>query len=198
MNGLDHAIEMLYSRNGTPFTDATAKHGLELLAEAYPATVEDPTDTAARGQAMVGVALGATGLIDPVSGPKYSLIHAFGHRFAQRYTIQQGYAHGVVAPSVLEYVFDQVDGKRDDLADALGCRTDGAGPEETAAAVVSRVRDIRNRVGIPSGLRKIDGVEREHFPELAVAITDDIGVRFGPPGLSPAPDEIEGVLQNAW
>jgi alcohol dehydrogenase len=198
MNGLDHAIEMLYSRNGTPFTDATAKHGLELLAEAYPATVEDPTDTAARGRAMVGVALGTTGLIDPVSGPKYSLIHAFGHRFAQRYTIQQGYAHGVVAPSVLEYVFDQVDGKRDDLVDALGCRTDGAGPDETAAAVVSRVRDIRTRVGIPSGLRKIDGVEREHFPELAAAITDDIGVRFGPPGLSPAPEEIEGVLQNAW
>jgi alcohol dehydrogenase class IV len=198
MNGLDHAIEMLYSRNGTPFTDATAKHGLGILAEAYPATVEDPTDTAARGNAMVGVALGATGLIDPVSGPKYSLIHAFGHRFAQRYTVQQGYAHGAVAPSVLAYIFEHVDGKRDALAEALGCQPDDTAPEATAEAVVSSVRDIRDRVGIPSGLRDIEGVEREHFPELAAAITDDIGVRFGPPGLSPTPGQIEGVLQDAW
>jgi len=198
MNGIDHAIEMLYSQNGTPFTDATAKHGLSILAEAYPATVKEPTNTAARGRAMIGVALGATGLIDPVSGPKYSLIHAFGHRFAQRYTVQQGYAHGVVAPSVLAYIFEHVDGKRDALAEALGCRPKDTSPEGTAEAVVSSVRDIRDQVGIPARLRELDGVERDHFPELAAAITDDIGVRFGPPGLSPTPDQIEGVLENAW
>lgn len=194
MNGIDHGIEMLYSRNGTPFTDATAAQGVRLLNAAIPSLLDDDRELDTLERAMTGVALSTTGLIDPISGAKYSLIHAFGHQLAQQFDIHQGQAHGVVAPAVLDYIFDTVESNKLLLAQSLGATS----VEDQRTYIVERVTSLRNALSLPSRLRSLDSLERDDFPALARAIQGDIGVQFGPAGLTPTTEEIGGILDASW
>lgn len=191
MNGFDKGIELLYSRNATPITDATAKHGLGLLVDALPAMTrrDDALD-----RAIVGTILVQYGLSTPGTG-KLSIIHAFGHGLARHYPVQQGAAHGIVAPAVLRYVFDRVDGRRAAIASGLGL--DAAGTD-AAAAVVDAVADLRDELGLPSRLRTVEGLEMADFPAIADFILDDAVMANRPPGLDPTRAEIEAVLESAW
>lgn len=194
MNGLDHGIEMLYSRNRTPFTDATAAQGVRILNGSIPVLLDDNRDLETITQAMTGIALATTGLIDPISGAKYSLIHAFGHQLSQRYDIQQGQAHGVIAPAVLDYVFSTVEYNQDMLSWALGSKK----RNDQHTYIVERVTALRNALRLPTHLHSLDGLSRNDFPVLSEAIQNDIGIRFGPVGLAPSTDEIEDILAAAW
>lgn len=191
MNGFDKGIELLYSRNATPITDATAKHGLGLLRDALPAMTDDRS---ALEQAIVGTILVQYGLSTPGTG-KLSIIHAFGHGLARHYPVQQGAAHGIAAPAVLEYVFESVDGRRTEIATGLGLVTDET---ETAEAIVQAVAHLRDDLGLPANLRQIEGLEPDAFPDIAAFILDDGIMRNRPPGLDPTQSEIEGVLESLW
>jgi alcohol dehydrogenase len=197
MNGFDHGIEMLYSRNAIPMTDATAAHGVRLLSRSLPQLGESTDNEDAMGEAMTGVSLATTGLIDPTSGPKYSIIHAFGHQLAQQCGIQQGLAHGVMAPEVLAFIFETVPGRRELLADVLGVGAVGS-EAETGDAIVEAVREIRDGLGLPGRLRDLDAVSREEFDALGTAIASDIGLQFAPDGLDLSPESLARVLERAW
>jgi alcohol dehydrogenase len=191
MNGFDKGIELLYSRNATPITDATAKHGLGLLGDALPAMT---ADRSALEQSIVGTILVQYGLSTPGTG-KLSIIHAFGHGLARHYPVQQGAVHGIVAPAVLEYVFESVDGRRTEIATALGVEADETG---TAQSIVQAVAQLRDDLGLPHRLRQIEGLEPDSFPEIAAFILDDGIMRNRPSGLDPTQSEIEGVLESLW
>ncbi len=90
MNGLDKGIETPYARDANPVSDAAAVHGLRLLSGALPRAVGGSDDVEAMERAVVGSLLVQ---IDR----KISIIHAFGHGFARRYSLQQGAVHAVVA-----------------------------------------------------------------------------------------------------
>jgi alcohol dehydrogenase class IV len=194
MNGLDHGIEMLYSKNRSAFTDATATQGIRLLNESIPGILGDEQNVESIERAMTGVALGTLGLIDPTTGAKYSVIHAFGHQIAQRYDVPQGLAHGVVAPEILNHIFDAVETNKHQLAEALG-RDDGTEPK---SAILERVRELRTELALPTNLRSVEAVERGDFSLLAEAIVNDIGMQFGPRNLSFTTSDVEAILEAAW
>jgi len=194
MNGLDHGIEMLYSKNRSAFTDATATQGIRLLNESIPGILGDEQNVESIERAMTGVALGTLGLIDPTTGAKYSVIHAFGHQIAQRYDVPQGLAHGVVAPEILNHIFDAVETNKHQLAEALG-RDDGTEPK---SAILERVRELRTELALPTNLRSVEAVERGDFSLLAEAIVNDIGMQFGPRNLSFTTSDVEAILKAAW
>jgi alcohol dehydrogenase len=198
MNGFNHGLESLYSRNANPMTDASARHGLELLREALPA-LGDGTEAATRGTAQIGIVLASQGLIDPESNAnKYNLIHAFGHILSRFYEIQQGAVHGIVTPHVLRYVFDEADGRRRLLADALGVDTTAMDDDAVAAAVVEEVTAVRDGLGLPTSLQAVPGLEQDALPEVAAAITEDVGLLNRPVGLDPTVADFQGVLEAAW
>jgi len=197
MNGFDKAIEMLYSRNGNVLTDAAAKEGLRLFAGGLPDLVPDPEPGDAMAASVKGLILSQYGLSVPGS-QKISIIHAFGHGFSMQYEVQQGTVHGIVAPSVLEYVFVQTDGRRQAIADGFGIDTSDMSDDEIAAAIVDRVREIRDELGLPAELRAIDGLERGHLKLIAEAVEADHFLDNGPPGLDPDAEEIEQLLEDMW
>jgi alcohol dehydrogenase class IV len=191
MNGFDKGIELPYSRHANPLTDAPAFRGLSLLAESLP-RLPDADDPAVMEAAVAGIILVQHGRA--TRGPGLlSVIHAFGHGLREQ-GVQQGVAHAVMAPPVLEYLFGAVDGRRDALADALGADD----PDDPAAAVVEVVREVRDGMGLPSRLRELDGVERDSLPDIAVVVTDDRFLDNGPTGLDPTVEGIEDVLETAW
>jgi alcohol dehydrogenase len=119
MNGFDKGVETCYARNRTPVTDATASHGVGVLAPALREMGAGPADPETLTSVLEGIVLVQYGVSRP-EGVTLSLIHAFGHALTRTYPVQQGAAHGVIAPHALRYLFAQCDGRRDLLAAAFG------------------------------------------------------------------------------
>jgi alcohol dehydrogenase class IV len=187
MNGFNKGIENLYAANATPITDATSMHGLGLFADGLRNL----------GQ-LEGLEHAIAGVILTQFGSRTSIIHAFGHGFSHRYDLQQGVAHAVVAPDVLRYVFEHVDGRRNRIAQGLKIETDTLSADEVAHAVVSEVTDIRDGLGLPGRLRDLDVVERDDLPTIAKYIADDPPLARAPVGLNATPDALESVLKRMW
>jgi alcohol dehydrogenase len=104
-------------------------------------------------------------------------------------------------------VFDEVDGRRALLADALGVETGaatGSGADADADAdalaegVVDAVADVRDDLGLPTRLRDLEGIDRESLPAIAAAVHDDGLMSVAPVGLEPSVDDLRAVLETAW
>ena len=193
MNGFDKGIETLYARNHSPVTDATAMRGLDLLSTGLLAFGDGDRSERTYQRLAQGILLVQYGISRP-DGTTLSLIHAFGHGLTRTSDVQQGAAHAIVAPHVLRWLFDAVDGRRQLLARALG--VDGNG--EPAGAVVERVADVAAALDLPKRLRDVDGPTRGEFPAIADAILADSFVANAPTGLDPTREGIEAVLDAAW
>ena len=193
MNGFDKGVETLYAGTATPVTDATAMRGLRVFAAGLEALGADEADDEVYAALTKGIMLLQYGIARQ-DATTLSLVHAFGHGLTRTYDVQQGAAHAVIAPHVLEYVFANVDGRRALLAEALG--VDDA--EDPAAAVVGRLETLVDALELPTRLRDVDGPEPSEFGTVAEAILDDAFVANRPPGLEPAREDIEWILEAAW
>jgi alcohol dehydrogenase class IV len=211
MNGFDKAVETLYAANATAVSDATAIHALRLCLDALPDLGgRAPSETARNGraagprdgtddldvlrEAVAGIMLAQYGVSRP-DGSTLSLIHAFGHGLTAVSDIQQGAAHGAVAPNALAYLFEQVDGRRDLLAEGFGVEAETR--EGTAAGVVDAVAAVRDGLGLPTRLR--DTPVPESGLDRAAEIThEDAFMANAPPGLDATVAELRGVLEAAW
>ncbi|WP_331232405.1 iron-containing alcohol dehydrogenase family protein [Natronorarus salvus] len=191
MNGFDKGIETIYSGSPSAITDATAIHGLRLLRESV-------SELGATDRAPDVIERVVAGTILVQYGRQTSVIHAFGHGISFHYPVQQGKAHGVLAPHVLEYLLDRVDGRRELLATGLGIDADGYSNDEIAAEIVDAVVAVRDSLKLPSRLRDLEGVSRDHLPAIATAIAEDQNLERNPLGLNPDAKDIESVLERSW
>jgi alcohol dehydrogenase class IV len=206
MNGLSKGIETLYASTRTPVTDATASRGLELLADSLPTlgpnrTADGESEASERDPNLGGVVQGLVlvqyGASRP-DGTTFSVLHALGHALRvhsrDRQTgagVQLGRAHAAVAPAALSWLFEQVDGRRDLLARALGAET--AAP---ARGVVERVRELRCALGLPERLRALAGLDRDVLEDVATTAADSFLGTSGAPG--PAPDSTPRATVGGW
>jgi len=197
MNGFDKGIEMLYTRHHNPLTDGTAIRGVRLLHENLPALSNDSTSEEDLSRILQGIAAAQYGLSTP-NAYRASVIHSFGHAIARNYEVQQGVAHAIAAPHVLRYLFEQLDGRRDLLAEAFDVRDATTTPDETAAAIVNAVAETRDALDLPSQLRSVDGTEKKHFPALAKAVIEDPFMDAGPEELEATQSDIEAVFEQMW
>ena len=199
MNGFDKGVETCYARNRTPITDATASHGLDVLAPALrelgskAARESGAVDPETLTPVLEGIVLVQYGVSRP-EGVSLSLLHAFGHALTRTFPVQQGAAHGIIAPHALRYLFSECDGRRDLLAEAFGV----ADAEDPAEAVVREVASVRDALGLPTRLRDVDGPDPEAFPQVAQAVLDDSFMTNAPSGLGATREGIEGVLRDAY
>lgn len=189
MNGFDKGLETLYSGTPTSITDATAIHGLRTLRPSLPALAD-----ADRADGVLDRVI--DGIILVQYGRQTSIIHAFGHGLSFYYPVQQGEAHAVFAPHALRYVFEHVDGRRERIAEGLGIDTGALSDDELADEIVEHVAAVRDSLGLPSRIRDLDGVERDHLPALAAATHADSTLRRAP--VDPSVEDVESIYENAW
>lgn len=196
MNGFDKGIETVYGRKATPLTDGTAIRGLRLLRDSLPTLKHDP-DLWATEDILSGIVLVQYGISRP-DGSTLSLIHSFGHALKAAGNVQQGTAHAIVAPHALEYLFDQVDGRRDLLAEAFDVPTADRSREALADDVVAAVRSVRDGMDLPRQLRSVEGITRSDLESIARETKQDSLMAECPPGLDPTVSELCAVLDAAW
>jgi alcohol dehydrogenase len=202
MNGFDKGVETLYSPNGTPVTDGTAIRGLRHLQRGLPALGAGERDAETLRDAVVGTMLVQYG-VSRADGPEnqtltLSLIHAFGHGIARGYAVQQGGAHGIIAPHALRALFERVDANRDLLAEALDVDAEGRSPEETAEAVVAAVTEVRDALSLPTRLRDVEDMDESDLPSVAESVHGDGFMAMTPAGYDPSVEELEAILREAW
>ncbi|MFT4882811.1 MAG: alcohol dehydrogenase class IV [Natronomonas sp.] len=195
MNGFDKAVETLYANTATPITDGTAVRALDHLGDGLPALGEGDRDDETMHDVVVGTILAQYGCSRP-DGLTLSLIHAFGHGIARGYDIQQGDAHGIIAPHALRYLFEEVDGSRALLAEGLGVEADT--PEAMADGIVESVIGIRDALELSTRLREVGDMDESDLPAIAEDVHEDGLMPYCPEGLNPTVDELEGVLRDAW
>lgn len=189
MNGFNKAIETVYARTATPFTDATAVHALQYLHDGYLHIGKgNPT---AMEQAVIGMILAQF-------KRQVSVIHSFGHAFSARYPIQQGLIHAVMVPHVLRYLFGKIDGRRELLAKGLGVNAATHARKELTEAIIEEVIAVRDSFGLPTRLRAVEVVNQADLPLLAEFVLNDYSMDLAPKGLDPTQEEIEAVLEEAW
>jgi len=188
MNGFDKGLETIYSSHATPITDATAMRGLQLLRESLPNL--DGNNPTEMERAVIGIIL-------VQFERRGSIIHAIGHGFSRRYPVQQGIVHAIVAPHALRYLFQNVDGRRRQLAQAFDVDEE-APDDEVSTAIVNEVVAVRDGLAVPTRLRDVDGIDECELEAVAEFALEDDLISQVPAGLEPTVEDIESILREAW
>lgn len=188
MNGFNKGLERIYSDQSTPITDGTAIRGVRMMQTGFPSLSDGPK---AMERSVIGIVL-----VQFVR--RLSVIHAFAHGYTRRYPVQQGEIHGILAPHVLRYIFDRVEGRRSVVAESLGIDPEPLSDEEISEAIIEEVEAVRDSLDLPTRLRELDPLPDDDFRPTAEYIMDDAPLAQGPEDLEPTVDEIESVLRDAW
>lgn len=182
MNALAHCIEGLYSRTGSPITDALALRGVHHLSEALANMTERPAASLA-GTLATGAIL--SGIV--ISHARVGLHHAICHVLGARLGVPHGEANSVMLPYVLEYNSRHAGRAIAMLAEELGVNPDG---------VPDAVAQIRDASGAPARLRDV-GVKRSELDQVAGECMQDRGLYFNPRTVA-GPHEVLTLLEAAW
>jgi maleylacetate reductase len=176
INALAHAVEALYSADANPVTDQLALDAIRRLASALPKIVADPTDPAARADALQAAWLAGTCLGSVGMGLHHKLCHTLGGSFG----LPHAETHTVVLPHVMAYNAAAPAMVR--IASALGV-TDAPGG----------VYDLITSLSAPTSLHEL-GLASSDLSAVAELATS-----------SPYPNPREvttsgvlGVLEEAW
>ncbi len=100
IRAVDHCVEGACSNEATEFGDASALHGLSLLARGLPRVKADPDDMAARLDCLQGAWLSMGPL---VAGVPMGASHGIGYVLGAVFDIPHGHTSCIMLPSVMRW-----------------------------------------------------------------------------------------------
>lgn len=186
VKALDHDVERLYSRDRQPLSDALGLESLITLFHDLPTSLSHPADLEARQRLLMAAWLAQFS----TKNVNVGIGHALGHQIAGLLDIP----HGTIACVLLPYSmhFNALAGKEPliRIATRLGL-------DPSVGSAIDTVRELVQRLGMPSRLRDI-GVPRDSLPLLALRAMTDTAMT-GNPRLVTRPEEIlDEILLPAW
>lgn len=155
LNAVAHAIEALYARDRNPIVDLMALEAIGAMTRALPALVRDPSDAAARSQALYaawlgGLCLGSVGM---------ALHHKLCHTLGGSFDLPHAETHTVLLPHALAYNAPAIPGVMTRLQGVLG-------PDPARA-----LQDLAAEAGVATSLKALGMPEAglERAADLALA-----------------------------
>jgi maleylacetate reductase len=178
INAIAHAVEALYAKDANPVVSSLAEQGIAALGRALPQIASDPTNRAARADALFGAwvcgaCLGAVGM---------SLHHKLCHVLGGTFALPHAETHTVILPHAVSYNATGAPVAVDRVARALGA-------DHAAQAIF----DLAATNGAPTSLREI-GMSASDLDEAA-----DLAIKS--PYWNPRPverDAIRKLLDDAY
>jgi maleylacetate reductase len=144
---MDHAIEALCAKSGSPLVDASVLRGIALMARTLPQSRTNPTDVAVRAQCQIAAWLCAFGLQARVP---MGASHAIGHVLGGTCGVAHYLCTPVMMPGILQYNEPATAEAQKDLAIALGR------PEIRAS---DAFRQFATELGLPTRLKEVAVME---------------------------------------
>lgn len=160
LDALTHAIEAYIGRGGTKKTDRLAVSAVKLIFENLPKAYENGHNLAALKNMLLASYEAGCAFTRAFVG----YVHAIGHALGAKYHIGHGHAMSVVLPVVLEAYGKSAHKKLARLARCSGVITQNLTDPDAAYEFISRIRDLNDAFGIPSGF---DCLKEEDIPALA-------------------------------
>ena len=183
IRAVDHCVEGICSNEATPYGDASALHGLSLLARGLPKVKADPHDIAARLDCQLGSWLSMAPL---VAGVPMGASHGIGYVLGAVFDIPHGHTSCIMLPSVMRWNKSANGPRQAMVAAAMGY----AG-EDASDVLDAFIRGL----DMPRSLHEVK-VGREHFDRIA---RQAMGTPWVPrnPRPIPGPDQVKEILELA-
>jgi alcohol dehydrogenase class IV len=183
IRAVDHCVEGICSNEAAPYVDASALHGLSLLARGLPRVKADPNDLDARLDCQLGSWLSMAPL---VAGVPMGASHGIGYVLGAVFDIPHGHTSCIMLPSVMRWNKPVNAARQQLVATAMGQ------PGQDAGDVLDGF--IRG-LGMPRSLHEVK-VGREHFDRIA---RQAMGTPWVPrnPRPIPGPEQVQEILELA-
>jgi maleylacetate reductase len=180
---MDHAIEAVCSRSGTPLVDAVVLRGIEMMATALPKSRAEPQDVEIRGQCQVASWLCSYGLQSRVP---MGASHAIGHVLGGTCGVPHFLCTPVMMPGILAFNEPDTAPNQKALAQALG---------KPGLSASEAFRAFAASLGLPTSLEAV-GVTEEQFPLIAKNTMKEFFI-YSNPRLVRKPEDVIEILKLA-
>lgn len=192
IKAIEHAVEIISSKDNTLFTDALGLMALKTLFAYLPVCYKEPDNIEARGYCQVGAWLSIFG----VNNVRLGLSAALGHQLGAKSSVPHGYTSCVVLPATMEYNRPAVLAKQVQMAEAIGVKEPSDTDERAAERATEALRGLIKGLMLPWRIRDV-GVKRIDFEGIAKEVMEDMIVSTNPRKIK-GYDEIASVLEKAW
>jgi len=183
IRAVDHCVEGICSNEATPYGDASALHGLSLLARGLPRVKADPNDMEARLDCQLGAWLSMAPL---VAGVPMGASHGIGYVLGAVFDIPHGHTSCIMLPSVMRWNRSVNAERQAMVAAAMGQ------PGKDAGDVLDEF--IRG-LGMPRSLGEVK-VGPEHYERIASQAMATPWVPRNPRPID-GPAEVREILELA-
>ncbi len=151
MDALTHAIEAYISVGAHPLTDPNALEAIRLISQWLPLAVDNGQDLQARemmayGQYLAGMAFNSAGL---------GMVHALAHQPGATHNLPHGVCNAILLPVVENFNRPCASARFARIAAAMGVDTHAMDQEQASHAAIQAIRQLSDRVGIPTGFRQL-------------------------------------------
>lgn len=183
IRAVDHCVEGICSNESTEFSNASALHGLSLLARGLPRVKDNPNDMAARLDCQTGSWLSMAGL---AAGVPMGASHGIGYVLGAVFDVPHGHTSCIMLPAVMRWNKSANAAKQAAVAAAMGH------PGREAGDVLD---DFIRGLGMPRSLGEVK-IGKESFERIA---TQAMGTPWVPrnPRPIPGPAEVREILELA-
>ena len=157
MDALTHAVEAYTNRFCSPTAKKHAYKAVKLIYENLLTAYEDGSNIMARENMLLASYYAGMAINSNFIG----YVHAIAHGIGGLYGVTHGMANAIIMPYVLEAFGDAATKKLADLADLVGIS--GASEQEKAKAFIASIREMNEKMEIPS---KIEALQEKDFKTL--------------------------------
>lgn len=149
MDALGHAVECFVNRACQPISGALALQSIALIGKNLRAAVADGGNRPARYNMMLASVLAGMAMNPTRLGLAHALAMPLG---SGNIKIPHGTIIAITLPTVMAFNAEAAPERYAAVARALGARVDGLSELEAARAGVQAVQELKDDIGIPSGL----------------------------------------------
>lgn len=159
MDALTHAVEAYIGKSNTIATKKYAKKATKLIFDNLYTAYENGSDLDARMNMLEASFFAGVAFTRAYVG----YVHAIAHNLGGHYGIPHGLANAVILPYVLDYYGESAYKKLAQLADVAGLETIGMNREQKAKLFIATIREMNEKMGIPS---KFDQIKEDDIPVI--------------------------------
>ncbi|MCB2185010.1 MAG: iron-containing alcohol dehydrogenase [Deltaproteobacteria bacterium] len=190
LDALTHAVEAYVSTANSPLTDLHALEAIRLISQNLVQTVQNPRDKRHRGRMMLASLEAGLAFSNAILGA----VHALAHSLGGFLDLPHGECNAILLEHVVAYNFPAARPRYRQVAAALGVEVQGLLDDELLAALVARLRNLREACGVTRTLRQL-GVGPQNLGTLAEMACADVCLVTNPRPAQHA--DVVGIYQNA-
>lgn len=162
MDALTHAIEAFVSNAHSPMTDIHALEAIRLLEQNLIPSVSNPHDLELRSKVMFASLQAGLAFSNAILGATHAMAHSLGGYL----DLPHGECNAILLDHVVAYNFSSTPERFDAIAQALNLDLRGMSGSDRQKALLIKLRDIKNTVGIDRHLGDL-GVHRTDLQQLS-------------------------------